>query len=136
MRGTVSPMLCRRLRAGSWRGVAPTLLVCFALIGGVAPMPSTSPEDETPSLAAAAHAVPLAALAESSGIRIEKQAQSHRLFIKKPERSGRVSPAERAPSLRSRTPTTQTPRSLPRCSLYSARSRPGPPDEPSDPLLS
>lgn len=129
-------MLCRKLRVGSWRGMTPTLVVSLALIGGIAFIPPGWVEDETPSLTPAAHDVPLAAVAENSGVRIEKQAQSQRIFIKKPERSARLSSAERAPGLRPSYPTPQAFRSLPRRQLYAPRSRPSSPDDPSDPLLS
>jgi hypothetical protein len=129
-------MLCRKLRTRPWRGIIPTLVACIALVGGIAVIPTTWPEEETPSLTPTTRDLPLTALAESSGVRIQKQAQSHRIFIKKPERSTRLSAAERAPSPRSCIQTTQAFRSLPRRHLYAARSRPISPDDPSDPLLS
>lgn len=132
----VSPMLCRRLRARSWRGITPALVVCLALIGGIPVIPATWPEEDTPSLTPTNHDLPLTALAEGSGVRIEKQAQAHRLVIRKPDRSARLSTAERAPSARPLAPTTLAFHSLPRRQLYAARRGPSIPDDPSDPLLS
>jgi hypothetical protein len=130
------PMLCRRLRIRSWWGIVPTLVACLALVGANALTPATWPEEEAPSLAPTTHNFPLAALAETSGVRIEKQAQSHRPLIRKPDRTARLSTAERDPGLRHRSPIPQAFRTLPRRSLYAARSRPNSPDDPSDPLLS
>ena len=129
-------MLCRRLRIRPWRGIAPAVVACLALIGGLAVIPTTWPEEETPSLTPTSHNLPLTALAESAGVRVEKQAQSHRPFIKKPDRSTRLFSRERGLSLRPWNPTLRVFRALPRRSLYAARSRPGPPDDPSRPLLS
>jgi hypothetical protein len=129
-------MLCRRLRIRPWRGMTPGLIACLALIGGIAVIPATWPEEETPSLTPTNRDLPLTALAESTGVRIEKQAQSHRPVVKRPERSGRLSSAEQAPRPRPFTPTAQAFHSLPRRQLYAARSRPISPDDPSDPLLS
>lgn len=129
-------MVCRKLRARSWRGITPTLVACLALIGGIPIIPATWPEEGTASLTPTNHDLPLTALAESSGVRIEKQAHSHRLVIKKPDRSARLSTAERAPGPRPFTSSTQAFRRLPRRQLYAARSRPSAPDDPGDPLLS
>jgi hypothetical protein len=130
------PMLCRQLRIWSWWGIVPTLVACLALVGGIAVVPATWPEEETPSLTPTNYALPLTAVAENSGVRIERQAQSHRLFIKKPERSARLSTAQRDPTLRHCRPIPQGFRALPRRNLHAARSRPSSSDDPSDPLLS
>lgn len=132
----LSSMLCRTLRTWSCQGIFPTLFVCLALVGGLTALPPAWPEDETSSLTPAAHNVPLTAVTESAGVRIEKQAHSHRLILKRPDRSTRLSSAERSPSLRACNPTAQAFHSLPRRQLYAARSRPISPDDPSDPLPS
>jgi hypothetical protein len=129
-------MLCRQLRIWPWRGIVPALVACLALIGANALTPATWPEEETASFTPTTHHLPLTGLAESSGVRVEKQAQSHRPFIKKPDRSARLFSPGRGLSLRPWNPTQRVFRALPRRSLYAARSRPGSPDDPSDPLLS
>lgn len=129
-------MLCRRLRIRPWQSIAPTLVACLALIGGLAVVPATWPEEETPSLTPASDNLPLTALAESAGVRVEKQAQSHRPFIKKPDRSARLFSPGRGLSLRPWNPTLQAFQALPRRGLYAARSRPSSPDDSSHPLLS
>lgn len=129
-------MLCRRLRIRPWPGIASTLVACLALIGGIAVIPATWSEEETPSLTPTNHDLPLIALANSTGVRVAKQAQSHRPFIKKPDRSGRLSAPGRGLSLRPWNPALQAFRALPRRSLYAPRSRPSSPDDPSHPLLS
>jgi len=89
-----------------------------------------------PSLTAASHNHPLTGLVESGGVRVEKQAQSSRLSIKKPEGSVRLSSVR---PLASPPPSTIAPQltvNLPRRHLYAPRSQPSSPDEPSDLLLS
>lgn len=125
-------MLCRRLRVRSWPGAGTTLVLCLALTGGLAVLPPVWLEDETPALAPAAHDIPLTAVAEGSGVRLEKQAQSPRLVIRRPERGARLSSAGRVPRPRPFTPTTQAFRSLPRRQLYAAGNRGSSPDDPSD----
>lgn len=129
-------MVCRKLRIQPWPGIAPTLVACLALIGGTAAIPTTWSDEEIPSLTATNQDIPLTALENRTGVRVEKQAQSHRPFIKKPDRSLRFSSAERRPNLRHCSPILQAIRALPRRNLYTTRSRPSSPDDPSDPLLS
>ncbi len=113
-----------------------TVVTCLALAGGTIIVPQAWPEDEVPSLTPTSRNLPLNALAENPGARIEKRAQSHRLFIKKPERSARLTPAERAPNTRPFTPAPQAFRSFPRRHRSAAQIRPSSPDDPSQPLLS
>jgi len=113
-----------------------TVVTCLALAGGTIIVPQAWPEDEVPSLTPTNRNLPLNALAENPGARIEKQAQSHRLFIKRPERSARLMCPERALTSRPCNPGPQALRSLPRGNLSPARSQPNSPDDPSQPLLS
>jgi len=129
-------MLCRQLRIWPWRGIVPALVACLALIGEIAVVPATWPEEETTSFTPTTHYLPLTGLAESSGVRIEKQAQSHRPLIRKPNRTARLSTAERDLGLCHCSPIPQAFRALSRRNLYAARSRPSSPDDLSDPLLS
>jgi hypothetical protein len=129
-------MRCRRLRLRSWWSITLPLIVCLALVGGIAVIPATWPDEGFPSLTPTTHDLPLSALAEASAVRIEKQAQSHRLSIKKPERGVRPSTTERMANSRPSPPTPRAFRSLPRRHLYAPRSRPSSPDDPSNRLLS
>lgn len=129
-------MRCRRLRIRSWWSITPTLIACLALVGGIAVIPATWPDGEFPSLTPTTHNLPLSALAEASAVRIEKQAQSHRLSIKKPERGAWTSATERMASSRPIPPTPPAFRSLPRRHLYAPRSRPSSSDDPSHRLFS
>lgn len=129
-------MLCRKLRCASWWGLFPALGVCLALIGGMALLPPAWLEDEIPSLTAASHALPLTAIAENPGLRFEKQAQSQRPFLKRPERTSRLSAGIRASSFRSSALRPRAFRGLPRRHLYAPRSRPSSPDDPSQLPLS
>jgi len=129
-------MGCRRLRSQPWLGLAPSSIVCLTLIAGCVFLPPTWPEDRAPSLTAATHEVPLAAVAETSGIRIQKQGQSHRLFLKKPERMLRFSSVEPVTGVRPYGFIPHASTGLARRSLYPPRSQPSSPDDPSDSLLS
>lgn len=129
-------MLCRKLRCTSWRGLFPALGVCLAVIGGMVLLPPAWLEDEIPSLTAASHTLPLTAIAENSGLRFEKQAQSQRPFLKRPERTSRPSAGTRVSSLRSSALRPRAFRGLPRRHLYAPRSGPSAPDDPSHSPLS
>lgn len=129
-------MLCRRLRIRPWRGIPLALVACFALIGGIAILPITWSEEETPSLTPTTHTVPLTAVAESTGVRIEKLAQSHRPLITKLDRHARVAAAIRAPNLRRLSAPSQIWVTLPGRHPYAPRSQPSSPDDPSHSPLS
>ena len=128
-------MGCRRLRSQPWLGLAPSSIVCLTLIAGCVFLPPTWPEDRAPSLTAATHEVPLAAVAETSGIRIQKQGQSHRLFLKKPERMLRFSSVEPITGVPPYRFIRHTSTSLAR-RHHLPRSQSSSPDDPGDSLLS
>lgn len=129
-------MLHRKLRLCSLPRLSVALAVCLAVAAGMFVFPSAWPADEIPSLTPGARSLPLTAVAENLGVRLEKQAQSHRLFIKRPERSARLICPDRPPTPWPRNPALQAFRSLPRGHLSAAPSRPNSPDDPSQPLLS
>ena len=129
-------MMCQKFRSLRWLGLASSSVVCLALITGYSLVPPTWAEDQTPSLTPAAHDLPPAAVPQTSGVRIEKQAQSHRLFLKKPERTARFPSLEQAAGVRPYRFIRLASTSLPRRHLYAPRSQSSSPDDPSDLPLS
>jgi hypothetical protein len=129
-------MVCRNLRSRPRRGLVLSLAVCLALAGGITIPPPPWLEDGTASLTSTARDLPLSALATNPNVRIEKQAQSHRLSVKKPERGARLSTAPGNSRARPLARTSQAFRSLPRRPLHTVRLGPNSPDDPSQPLLS
>lgn len=129
-------MVCRNLRNRSWCGIILSLTVFVALTWAITILPPLWPEDETASLTSRAPDRPLTALATNPNLRIEKQAQSHRLSLKKPERGARLSPTPGIAPPRPLMRTPQASRILPRRQLHMARPGPGSPDDPSQPFLS
>ena len=129
-------MVCRRFRGQRWLGLASISIVCLALIAGCIFLPPTWFDDQAPSLTPAAHNLPLAAVAETSGTRVEKQAQSHRLFLKKPERTARFSSVERVTGIHRYGFIRHASIGFPWRHLHPPRSQSSSPDDPSDSLLS
>lgn len=125
-------MLCRSLRNLRWSRLPLTLAICLALIGGIAALPSAWPEDEAPSLTIRTYTLPLAALAANSGLRIEKQAQPHRLSFPKPGHSARLASIARSAAP---YPPMQAYRAFPRRLLHPGHLKPRSPDDPGSPLL-
>jgi hypothetical protein len=130
-------MLCRNLRRLPYRRLPLIVPVCLALLGGIAVPPPAVGADQVPSLTIRAPEFPLAALAETSGIRIEKQAQSQRPFTRKPDRVSRlIIPLVRHRSPRLNVRIQHVFRNLPRRQLPAMRLTPSSANDPSSPLLS
>jgi len=129
-------MMCQTFRSLRWLGLASSSVVCLVLIAGYSLVPPTWTEDQTPSLTPAAHDLPPAAVPQTSGARIEKQAQSLRLFLKKPERTARFPSLEQAAGVRPHGFIRHASSSFPWRHLYAPRSQSSSPDDPSDSLLS
>jgi hypothetical protein len=135
--GVAVTMVCRNLRSFlNWR--LPLIVpVCLAMLGRIAIPPPAVSADQVPSLTIRAPEFPLAALAETAGIRIEKQAQSQRPSIRKLDRASRLIIAvvrHRGPRLNVRIQHVF--RNLPRRQLHAMRLTPSSSDDPSSPLLS
>ena len=129
-------MLCRTLRdllVGRW---AITGLVCFALIGSAAgPSRISMADGEPATIAFRAPDVPLAALATTCGLRLEKHATSVRLTHHKPERNAHVTWATRPQARLRRPDLCQTSLLLARRFLPSRHPTQHRSDEPRDPFL-
>lgn len=135
--GVAVSMLCRNLRRLPYWRLPLIVPVCLALLGGIVVLPSPVGADQIPCLTIRAPEFPLAALAETSGIRIEKQAQSQRPFIRKPDRVSRVIiPVVRNRSARLNVRIQHVCRNLPRRQLHAIRLTPRSSDDLSSPLLS
>ncbi len=125
-------MLCRNLRELPYGRLPLVVLVCLALAAGVGIPTLAISVDQTPSLTIRAPEFPLAALAETSGVRIEKQAQSPRPCIRKPDRMARlVVPVARDHGARIGVRIQHVFRSLPRRQLHAVRITPRSSDDPS-----
>ncbi|HSB72439.1 MAG TPA: hypothetical protein VLT62_24180 [Candidatus Methylomirabilis sp.] len=129
-------MICKALRNLVWVRVALILAIGAALAGGLVTPPPAWSESEAPSLTIRAPELPLTALVGNPAIRLEKQAQSHRLNLHKPGQSARLSVVIRDPSPRLRTQTLRAFRGFPRRLLHPGHVKPRPADDPSNPLLS
>lgn len=129
-------MVCRNLRNRSRCGIILSLIVCVALAWAITILPPLWLEDETPSLTSSAPGLPLSALTINPNVRIEKEAQSHRLSVKKPERGARLSSAPGISRARPLARTSQAFRSLPRHPLHTVRLGSSSPDDPGQPFLS
>ncbi len=135
--GVPVSMLCRSLRSlPCWR-LPLVVPMCLALVGGFPVPPPAVTAGQVPSLTIRALDFPLTALAETSGVRIEKQAELQRPSVRKPDRAARLIP----PVVRDRRPRWNVRiqhvfRNLPRRQLHAVRITPGSSDDPSSPLLS
>lgn len=81
-------MVCWALRTSLIRLILAGLL-CLVMVGGAAmpPAPPTG-ESDAGSISLRPPELPLAAVAATSGVRLEHQAQSVRLTLHRPDRSG------------------------------------------------
>jgi len=130
-------MLCRTLREMRLGDMILCVLVCLAMAGGFPTPPKAWPEDETPTIGLWTPAFPLVALAANSPLRIEKQAQTNRLTLHKPQRSSHFSAAEQVQMIQPRPQVrNQTSSTLPRRFLPSRHMVPHGPDDSGDPFLS
>lgn len=130
-------MLSRSLRNLPWWRLPPTLLVCVAFLGEIAVPLHAANADQAPSLTIQTPEVPLAALADTSGNRIEKQATSQTFSLRKPDRVAHLV----IPGVRDRSPrwgvrTQHVRRTLSRRQLHAVRLAPRAADDPSSLLLS
>jgi hypothetical protein len=73
--------------------VGTLVAVCLVLIAGTTAPPPAMMGEQAPSLAVRAQAIPLAALAVGTPIRVEKQAPGPRLLLQRPDRTARYLPA-------------------------------------------
>ncbi len=111
---------------------AAILAAVLAVVPGFAPAPPSADEQRVPSLVMRAPEIPLAAVTPAGGVRVEKQVQSQRLSLLKPDRSGRhLATASRATSLQPQPLLHRTYRDLPQRPLPTRRSTPRAPDDPS-----
>ncbi len=125
-------MLCRNLRELPYGRLPLIVLVCLALAAGVGIPPLVPSADQTPSLTIRAPEFPLAALAETAGVRIEKEAQSPRPSIRKPNRMARLLiPVARDHGARIGVHIQHVFRNLPRRQLHAVRITPRSSDDPS-----
>ncbi len=130
-------MLCRSLRELPYCRLPLIVLVCLVLVVGIGIPPLALRAEQVPSLTIRAHELPLIALAETSGVRIEKQAQAPRPFLRKPDRTARlVTPVARDHGARMGVRIQHVFRNLPRRQLHALRITPRSPDDPSSLLRS
>jgi hypothetical protein len=129
-------MLCRALRSVSVGRWALAGLLCLALTWGTAaPTRLSVADDGSTSIGLRAPEVPLAALETTSGIRFEKQGQTVRLTLHKPERSAHRSSTERSCGVLSRPKPRHTLPLLPRRLLPPRHMTPRAPNDAGDPFL-
>jgi hypothetical protein len=82
-------MICRALRSLAWRWLAPGVGLWLVACGWLLALPADLASDTEPlALAPLTRSHPLTALAENSGVRLEKPAQSHRTSLKRPGLGG------------------------------------------------
>ncbi len=129
-------MLCRSLRSlPCWR-LPLVVPLCLALVAATGVVPRVASEQQTPSLTIRAPELPLTALAETSGVRIEKQAHSQRPSLRKPDRIARlVIPVAREHGPRLSVHIQHFFRNHPRRQLHAIRTAPRSSDDPSRLLL-
>jgi hypothetical protein len=130
-------MLCRSLRSLLIGRLILTAALCLSLVASVSVVSPVFPEEDEPtSMVFRAIQVPLAALATSAGLfRFEKQAQTSRYTLQKPERSGHLMPADHPYLLHAWSALRHGSRLLPRRSLSSRHLAQRPPSDAGDPFL-
>jgi hypothetical protein len=129
-------MICWTLRGPAWRWLAPALAICLVAGGWLLALPSTLPgADEPPAFAPLAQDQPVA-LTLTSGIRLEKPAQLHRVSPKKLEVGGRTARCGAIQTVRGPALPRQPRWDLPRRHLFAVRTIPRSPDDSADPLPS
>lgn len=130
-------MICRWLRSSTWRRLAPGVALWLAACGWLLGLPADLPSDnEPPVLAPLTHGHPITALAENSGMRLQKPAQSYRTSLKKPEFGGRLPRPTAVPSIITSAQHHQPRWDLPRRHLAAARLIPRAADDSADPFPS
>ncbi len=129
-------MLCRQLRNLVFGRLALAAAVCLALFVSGGPGTPTLPgERQAPSLVLRTIEFPLAVLALGGAVRLEKQAQTPRFVLHRPNRISRLSPAECARPFAVRPELRHTLRVLPRRGLPARRLMPRAPSDAGDPFL-
>ena len=131
-------MICRKLRSRALGRLVVSLALSLALVGTAtvaAPFPARE-GDESTAMVFRAIEVPLLALAPDAAVfRIEKQAQTPRYVLQKPERSGRLTAADWKQSLHTWSALHHCARVLPRRILASRQVALRSPSDASDPFL-
>ncbi len=129
-------MLCRNLRdllVGRWVLAG---LLCVALVVGAAVCPPIAPAEDGPaSISCRTATFPLAALGNTSSVRLEKQARSNRLTFPRPDRTGQPSWAERFRVTQPRRQASQAAHALPRRVLSSHHLTARDPGDSGEPFL-
>ena len=129
-------MLCRALRNVSVGRWALAGLLCLAVIWGTAETTRLSFDDNgTTSIGLRAPDVPLVALEATSSVRFEKQGQTVRLTLHKPERSVHLASADRFSGVLSRPKVCHSFPRLPRRFLQPRHATPRAPNDAGDPFL-
>jgi len=129
-------MLCRSLRSLLIGRLILAAALCLSLVASASVVSPVLPEDAPSSIVFRAIQVPLAALATSAGLfRFGKQAQISRYTFQKPERSGRLMPADHTYLLHAWSALHHSSRLLPRRSLSSRHLAQRPPSDAGDPFL-
>jgi hypothetical protein len=130
-------MICWVLRGPVWRWLAPALAICLVATGWLMILPRALPgDDDPPAFAPLAQDHPNAALAETTGVRMEKPAQLHRPSFKKPETGARIVRLGASPTVRATTGHRPSLWNLPRRQLFSVQSILHLPDDSADPFPS
>ena len=130
-------MLCRSIRNFVIGRLILAAALCLSLVASASVVSPVLPEeDEATSIVFRAIQVPLAALATNAGLfRFGKQAQTSRYTFQKPERSGRLMPADHTHLLHAWPALRHSSRLLPRRSLSSRHLVQRPPSDAGDPFL-
>ena len=129
-------MLCRSLRnvlVGRWILAG---LLCMALVVGAAECAPIAPAEGGPSAVSLRTAeFPIAALESTFPVRLETQAESKRLTLPRPDRTGQLSWTERFRVTQLRRQTSQTAHALPRRVLPSHNLTTHDSSDSGDPFL-
>jgi hypothetical protein len=113
--------------------VGTLLAVCLVLVAGLTVVPPPSLGEQAPSLVLRAPDIPLAAVAVTTPVRMEKQAPGPRTPPHRPERAGRYLPASArvlSPELRAAALHRRYP-DLPRRPLLRRQAAPPASGDPS-----
>jgi len=134
----VIPMICRQLRGLSSDHLSVSLAICIAVSGlSFMAVPTLLPsEDETPTITLRGPSLPWAAVAEGTRLRLEKQAQTNRVSLKKPARSAHQAAANTHQVRVQHLRPPQFSRDLPRRSLPAQRFTSRSSEDSGDPYLS
>ena len=130
-------MICRALRSLAWRWLTPGVALWLVACGGLLALPADLASDtEPPALAPLTRSHPITALAENSGLRLEKPAQSQRTSLKKPGLGGCLPRPTTVLSVTTSAQRRQPRWDLPRRHLAVGRLIPRSPDGFVDPFPS